>query len=179
MSYRRNYIEGGTYFLTLCLANRSTSLLTDYIEELRTAYKQTQEKQPFTVEAMVILPEHLHMIWTLPENDFDYPNRVRLFKGYFSRQLPKYLSQVGNASLEKKGELGIWQRRYWEHTIRDQLDFNQHMDYVHYNPAKHGLVVNIADWPYSTFHREVKRGRYTSDWGNNENNLDEGINFGE
>lgn len=179
MSYRRNYVDGGTYFLTLCLENRNTSLLTDYIDELRLAYRRVQKKQPFKAEAMVILPEHLHMIWTLPENDFDYPNRIRLFKGYFSKQLPKYLRQNASLSQNKKGELGIWQRRYWEHTIRNEIDFNKHMDYVHYNPVKHGLVNNIADWPYSTFHLKVKNGHYPHDWGSDRKHINNSTNFGE
>ena len=181
MSYRRNYSTGGTYFLTLCLADRSASLLTDYINELRDAYRKVHHKQPFVVEAMVILPDHIHALWTLPKDDSDYPNRVRLLKGNFSRQLSKQLRQPRNKSQRKKGELGIWQRRYWEHTIQDEADFNQHMDYIHYNPVKHGLVNNVVEWPYSTFHREVKRGHYRIDWGSQycQDTAEQTLHFGE
>jgi len=171
MAYRRNYSAGGTYFLTLCLADRKSSLLIDYIDELREAYRKTLAKQPFIVEAMVVLPEHLHALWTLPESDCDYPNRVRLFKSNFSKVLPQHIKWPRNESQRKKGEVGIWQRRYWEHTVRDATDFNQYMDYIHYNPVKHGLVNTVAEWPYSTFHRMVRHGYYPADWGNH-NDLD-------
>lgn len=163
-NYRRNRQSGATYFFTLCLNDRQGSLLTDYIDELRQAYRKTQLKMPFITEAMVILPEHIHALWTMPINDDDYPTRIRLLKSHFSRQLPQSVKKAGNTSRMNRKETGVWQRRYWEHTIRDQLDFNRHMDYIHYNPVKHGLVTSATDWEFSTFWREVKKGRYVKDW---------------
>lgn len=163
-NYRRNRQAGATSFFTLCLNNRQGSLLTDYIDELRLAYRKTQLKMPFITEAMVILPEHIHALWTMPINDDNYPTRIRLLKSHFSRQLPQSLKQTDNKSRMNRKETGIWQRRYWEHTIRDGLDFNRHMDYIHYNPVKHGLVASAANWEFSTFSREVKKGRYAKNW---------------
>lgn len=163
-NYRRNRQAGATYFFTLCLDDRRSSLLIDYIDELRKAYQKTQSKLPFTTEAMVILPDHIHALWTMPNHDDDYPTRIRLFKSHFSRQLPQSVKRTSSVSRMNRQETGVWQRRFWEHTIRDELDFNNHMDYIHYNPVKHKLVSQAADWAYSSFLREVKKGRYAEDW---------------
>lgn len=163
-NYRRNRQGGATYFFTFCLNVRHSSLLIDYIDELRQAYSRTQLKMPFVTEAIVILPEHIHALWTMPHNDDDYPARIRLFKSHFSRQLPHSVKQTSNISRINRKETGVWQRRYWEHTIRDELDFNNHMDYIHFNPVKHKLVSRTVDWEYSSFLREVKKGRYDKDW---------------
>ncbi len=163
-NYRRNRQAGATYFFTFCLNDRRISLLTDYIDELRQAYRKTQSKMPFVSEAMVILPDHIHALWTMPQNDNNYPARIRLFKSHFSRQLPHSVKQTKSISRIDRKETGIWQRRYWEHTIRDELDFNNHMDYIHFNPVKHKLVNCAADWSYSSFLNEVKKGRYDKDW---------------
>ena len=112
---------------------------------------------------MVVLPDHLHAIWTLPWDDADFPLRWRLIKTWFSRNLP--LGEHRRASRVDKGERGIWQRRYWEHLIRDEIDFARHVDYIHWNPVKHGFVARAKDWPYSTFHRFVRDGVLTEDWG--------------
>ena len=122
-------------------------------------------RHPFCIDAMVILPDHLHCIWTLPEGDWDFSTRWRLVKAGFSRACQPSGTQQIPSSLLRKGERGIWQQRFWEHSIRDETDFNAHCDYIHYNPVKHGLVENPGAWPYTTFHRFVEQGMYEPDWG--------------
>ncbi len=161
-NYRRNFIAGGSFFFTVNLADRKSSLLTDYIERLRAAFRYTRARHPFEIEAIVVLPEHLHTIWALPPDDNDFATRWRLIKTFFSRGLPKdeHISQSRRA----KGERSIWQRRYWEHTLRDELDFARHVDYIHFNPVKHGHVKLVREWPYSSFHRFVELGCCGADW---------------
>ena len=163
MQYRRAKIEGGTYFFTVNLAERNKTLLSDYVDELRFAFKKVKTSHPFTIDAIVILPEHIHAIWTLPENDVDYSTRWRLIKAWFSKSFPK--TECINQSRLGKSERGIWQRRFWEHQIRDENDYIRHMDYLYYNPVKHGYVKKVGDWPYSSFHRAVENGIYARDWG--------------
>ena len=129
-------MPGGSYFFTVNLAERRLSLLTEYIDLLRRAFREVRTRHPFRIEAAVILPEHLHMIWTLPEDDADFALRWRLIKSGFSHALPG--GERTSASRAGKGERGIWQRRYWEHTLRDENDFARHLDYIHFNPVKHG-----------------------------------------
>jgi putative transposase len=174
-SYRRNFIAGGSFFFTVNLADGRLHLLTDYIEELRAAFRQTRLRHPFTIDAMVVLPDHLHPIWTLLEGDADFAGRWRLIKSTFSRNLP--IGEAISHSCLAKGERGIWQRRFWEHTIRDEGDFARHVDYIHINPVKHRLVTRVQDWPHSSFHRMVERGVYPADWAGDFGSL-EG-NFGE
>lgn len=161
-NYRRNRIPGGTYFFTVNLFNRQSRLLVEHIARLREAVRITRQRQPFHIDAWVVLPDHLHCIWTLPPNDNDYSNRWRSIKKAFSKSLPKteYLSPVR----VKRHERGIWQRRFWEHTITNEADYAAHMDYIHYNPVKHGWVKTVKEWPYSTFHRLVQKGIYPADW---------------
>ena len=160
--YRRNFVPGGSYFFTVNLTDRRLSLLTDHIEKLRGAFRYTRRHHPFTVDAIVVLPDHLHAIWTLPKGEWDFATRWRLAKATFSRGLPG--GEWVSPSRARKGERGIWQRRYWEHTLRDEDDFARHADYIHFNPVKHGHVPRVADWPYSSFHRMVRLGRYPEDW---------------
>jgi putative transposase len=174
-NYRRNFIKGGSFFFTAALADRRRSLLVDRIDILREAFRQVKAVYPFHLDAMVILPEHLHCIWTLPLDDADYPGRWRRIKTAFSRSLPNRYPRSRSQTL--KNERGIWQRRYWEHTLRDEEDYRRHMDYIHYNPVKHGYVNCVADWPYSTFHRYVEAGIYPNDWAGNEETVDQ--EFGE
>lgn len=176
-NYRRNYTQNSTYFFTLCLANRQSNLLIEKIDLLRLAYKKIGQKMPFYTEGIVILPNHIHMLWTLPENDIDYSTRIRLFKTYFSKPLD-LSKQPQNLSQANKLESGIWQRRFWEHTIQDEQDFINHMNYIHFNPVKHGWVRNVCDWENSSFHREVALGRYPNDWGSQNLNFGK-VNFGE
>jgi putative transposase len=159
--YRRSRIPGGTYFFTVTLADRQSTLLVDQIVALRNAFRATKAIAPFKVDAIVVLPEHLHAILTLPDDDADYPNRWRRIKGYFTSRV---VTQNAHLVPGTNGEYKLWQRRYWEHTIRDEDDFAQHVDYIHFNPVKHGLVARVADWPYSSFHHTVRHGKRPLDW---------------
>lgn len=167
-NYIRNYQKGASYFFTINIRDRQSQLLTTYIDELRLAYQKTQQKMPFTTDAIIILPDHIHALWTFPENDNDYPTRIRLLKSYFSRKLPAHVKQTNNQSRQGKSETGVWQRRYWEHTIQNEIDYNRHMDYIHYNAVKHGHAKNPADWKHSTFMREVDNGRYDLNWAGDD-----------
>jgi len=161
--YRRANIKGGALFFTLALADRSSDLLLRQIDRLRAAYKQVQGQLPFETVAICILPDHLHTIWSLPDGDADFASRWSLFKSGCSRGLPASPSR--SVSKITKREKGIWQRRYWEHAIRNDADLERHIDYIHYNPVKHGLVPQVADWPHSSFHRYVEQGILPADWG--------------
>ncbi|MCL2829502.1 MAG: transposase [Betaproteobacteria bacterium] len=161
-SYRRNFILGGSFFFTVNLAERKLPLLTERLELLRLAFRETRQQHPFTIEAIVVLPDHLHTVWTMPEGDADFPTRWRLIKSMFSRNLANR-ERISPSRLAKN-ERGIWQRRYWEHTIKDEIDFARHIDYIHINPVKHGLVGRVCDWAPSSFHHFVKRGIYPADW---------------
>ena len=160
--YRRLKIEGGAFFFTLALAARGSDLLVRHIERLRRAYAEVEKQRPFATVAICILPDHIHALWRLLEDDADYAARWSLLKSSFSRGLPaaktRFVSKIA------KREKGIWQRRYWEHAIRDDVDFERHVDYIHYNPVKHGLVTRVADWPFSSFHRYVARGILPANW---------------
>jgi putative transposase len=161
MRYRCADVAGGTYFFTVNLAERKRTLLVDHVDALRKVMQEVKLAHPFHIDAMVILPDHLHALWTLPAGDCDYPTRWMLIKAGFSRQIPK--GERRSNSRIAKGERGIWQRRYWEHLIRDDRDFERHVDYIHYNPVKHGVVKRVVDWPYSSFHRYVASGLYPED----------------
>lgn len=174
--YRRNFILGGTSFFTVNLADRRSRLLTDQIDLLRAAFRYTAARHAFGIDAIVIMPEHLHAIWHLPPGDADYALRWRLVKTYFSRNLPALESR--SPSRAAKGERGIWQRRYWEHTLRDEADYARHVDYIHFNPMKHGRVARVQDWPYSSFHRHVRDGCYPAHWAG-EGALETGVGGGE
>jgi putative transposase len=176
-TYRRNFVPGGSYFFTVNLAERRWHLLTEQIDLLRTAFRLARKNYPFTIEAIVILPDHLHAIWRLPDDNRDFATRWRLIKSAFSRALPR--DEQISASRRSKGERGIWQRRYWEHTLRDEYDFVRHMDYVHFNPVKHGHVPRVKDWPYSSFHRLVRLGVSPADWGGDMRRLARERGFGE
>ena len=163
MRYRRATAAGGSYFFTVNLADRSADTLVRHIDVLRMMMQQVKQAHPFSTVAMVVLPEHLHAIWRLPSGDADYPLRWSLIKSGFSRCIAKG-EHVGTSRKDKR-ERGIWQRRYWEHQIRDEDDLARHVDYIHYNPVKHGWVTRVADWPHSTFHEYVKREMVSLDWG--------------
>ncbi len=166
LRYRRADVAGGTYFFTVNLADRKVDLLTRHLDDLREVINKVKQAHPFVIEAMVVLPEHLHAIWRLPHDDVDFPMRWSLIKAGFSRRMDK--TEPIRASRQAKRERGIWQRRYWEHIIRDENDFERHVDYIHYNPVKHGHVQRVIDWPFSTFHHYVERGFLPSDWGDGE-----------
>jgi putative transposase len=160
--YRRAKINGSTFFFTIVLADRSSHLLVEQIDRLRQAYRVVQERRPFETVAVCILPDHVHAIWTLPEDDADFSTRWSLIKSGFSRGLD---ARPRSQSKLAKREKGVWQRRYWEHAIRNEADLERHIDYVHFNPVKHGHVTHVADWPHSSFHRYVERGVLVADWG--------------
>ena len=174
-NYRRNFIPGGTYFFTVNLLDRRSRLLVEHIDVLRAVFRYVRERHLFSVEAIVVLPDHLHTIWTLPDGDFHYPARWRLIKAAFSRALPP--EESISASRARKQERGIWQRRYWEHTLRDEADYSRCANYIHFNPVKHGHVQRVEDWPYSSFHRMVRTGVYPADWAGDR--ADTGTAFGE
>ncbi len=161
-NYRRYRIDGGTYFFTVNLAERKRSLLTERIDTLRDAFRVVKNAHPFEIDAVVVLPEHLHTIWTLPQGDDDFSLRWRQIKSAFSRVIEKD-ERIFNSRLRKQ-ERGVWQRRFWEHAIRDEEDFNRHVDYIHINPVKHGYVQRAADWRFSSFHRYVRLGILPADW---------------
>ncbi len=174
--YRRPNTPGATWFFTVNLAERhGNRLLVDHIDALRAAFSLVKSRHPFRIDAMVVLPEHLHALWTLPADDCNFGLRWGLIKAAFSRSIPAG-ERRGNSRI-LRGERGIWQRRFWEHQIRDDRDFATHADYLHYNPVKHGLVARVVDWPHSTFHRFVERGVYSRDWG--VGNAANGLRFGE
>jgi putative transposase len=162
--YRRNRVPGGTYFFTVTLRNRSSTLLVDHIDLLRESVRFARRKKPFHIDALVVLPEHLHAVLTLPPGDYDYSGRWKMIKSHFSHALAKTGIPIKK---NKRGEYALWQSRFWEHTIRDETDFAHHVDYVHYNPVKHGLVRQVRDWPYSTFYLYVQLGFYPLDWTQN------------
>ena len=162
MRYRRSTVAGGTFFFTVNLADRSSRLLTDHIDLLRHSVRKVRRSHPFEIVAMVVLPDHLHAIWRLPRGDYDYPLRWSLVKAGFSRTLDRY--EHIRSSRARKRERGIWQRRYWEHQVRDDADLGRHVDYIHINPVKHGHVSTPADWPYSSIHRYIRQGILVPDW---------------
>ncbi len=162
--YRRLYIPGASWFFTVNLAQRKGNrLLIDNIDLLRKAFAYTKRRHPFKIDAVVVLPDHIHCIWTLPEGDSDFSTRWNILKGAFSKSLEK--GERVSASRKSRRERGIWQRRFWEHGLRDQDDYSRHMDYIHWNPVKHQWVNSVKDWPYSSFQNYVKQGIYPENWG--------------
>jgi putative transposase len=161
-NYRRAFVPGGCWFFTVNLLNRRSRLLTDQIDTLREAMRRTQARHPFIIDATVVLPDHIHAVWTLPPGDADFPLRWRLIKSAFAKAVPKteWRSPVRTA----RGERGVWQRRFWEHLIRDEEDFRRHVEYCYINPVRHGLVARVRDWPHSSFHRDVQADLFPKDW---------------
>jgi putative transposase len=161
-NYRRAFVPGGCWFFTVNLLERRKALLVDRIDELRDAVKRTRGRYAFAIDAVVVLPDHIHAVWTLPPGDADFSLRWRLIKTRFARALPNLerRSEVRKA----RNERGIWQRRFWEHLIRDEADYARHVEYCYINPVKHGLVTKVCDWPHSSFHRDVRAGIVPLDW---------------
>ena len=169
MNYRRNRLPGGSYFFTVVTANRIPVFNNPAaIQLLRTTIRNVIHRHLFTIDAMVVLPDHIHCIWTLPEDDSNFSTRWRLIKTGFTKGFQKPCKNTPPAARS------LWQKRYWEHTIKDENDFNRHVDYIHFNPVKHGHVTRAVDWPYSSFHRFVKQGILPAAWGIDETEL-EGI----
>ena len=166
MRYRRTREAGGCFFFTVVTWRRQPILVeAGHIRRLRAAFRREMTKNPFIVDAIVILPDHLHTIWRLPEGDADYSGRWSRIKRYFSIGVTR--SRQDGVRKERR-EKAVWQRRFWEHRIRDEEDWRRHMDYIHYNPVRHGLVSHPGDWAFSSFHRCVQRGWYTEEWGRQE-----------
>jgi putative transposase len=174
--YRRANAPGGTFFFTVNLADRRSVLLTEHVDLLRTVYVDVQRELPFKTVAICILPDHLHTVWTLSADDADFSKRWQRIKGGFSRSFPTHAN--ASPSKQRQREKGIWQRRFWEHQIRDEADLQRHVDYIHYNPVKHGLVDRVSDWPYSSFHRYVDEGKLPRAWAGGDKN-DEHLEVGE
>jgi putative transposase len=170
MEYRRAWQPGGTYFFTINLLRRSgNDLLVRHADVLRAIVARVRASHPFRIHAWVVLPDHMHCVIELPPGDTNFALRIRLIKMQFSLAIPA-TERRSDARL-RRGERGIWQRRYWEHLIRDEDDYRAHIDYVHINPLKHGLVRCVSDWPHSTFHRLVASGVYTPDWAGGSGDL--------
>ena len=170
VQYRRNQVPGGTYFLTLTLLDRRASHLVENVDALRGSFRKVQASHSFSIDAVVIMPDHLHLLCTLPEGDADYSERVRLLKRYFTQSLT-------HRTAERRS---LWQPRFWEHTIRDEDDFRRHVDYIHFNQVKHGYVNAAHEWPHSSFHRYVRQGLLPLDWGGAMHDYDMPIDgFGE
>jgi putative transposase len=169
--YRRWYVPGGTYFFTVVTHDRAPTFRTPGAAPLLGAVMRTvRAKDPFRTLAIVLLWDHLHCVWALPEGDSGFSRRWRRIKGEFTE---RWLVDGGDEGLRspsrlRQGERAVWQRRFWEHQIRDEPDLERHVDYIHYNPVKHGYVGKVADWPWSSFHRHVRRGQYPREWGSSE-----------
>ena len=159
--YRRSRVGGGTYFFTVNLRDRHRALLIPHADALRHIVRTVRAATPFTIEAMVVLPDHWHAVWTLPPDDFAYARRIRLIKARFSQHLVRHGVRIDK---NERGEYRLWQRRFWEHTIRNDRDLEAHVNYVHINPVRHGYVARAVDWPHSTIHRYVKHGVLAPDW---------------
>ena len=159
--YHRPLVRGATIFFTVTLADRRSDLLVREIGLLRGAFRRTLEQRSFLVDAIVVLPDHLHAILTLPADEHDYASVWRQIKSRFSRQLPK--GRLRNSHIAR-AERGIWQRRFWEHHIRDAEDCRAHVAYCWYNPVRHGLVERAGDWPHSSLHRDIRNGRAGTEW---------------
>lgn len=160
MEYRRLFIPGAHYFFTVVTEGRKP-LLVDHIDRLREAFRLCKTRYPFEIEAIVVMPDHIHSLWRLPEQDCQFSLRWMVIKRKFSAGLPTgHLS----ASKQQKREKGIWQRRFWEHCIRDEDDWRRHLDYIHYNPVKHGLAATALEWPHSSFKQAVAKGWYEPGW---------------
>jgi len=163
MRYRRSKAKGASFFFTVNLADRSSDLLIAHINDLRTVTHRVRVSHPFDMVAFVVLPEHLHCIWRLPLGDNDYPTRWSLIKAGFSRSVP--VDEHIRSSRIHKRERGIWQRRYWEHQIRDDEDMQRHIDYIHYNPVKHGHANLPIEWPHSSLHWYIRCEKLPKTWG--------------
>lgn len=180
--YRRANTKGGTYFFTL-VTHRRQKILThdDAREALRAGIRKTRALFPFQIDAWILLPDHLHCIWTLPEGDADFAKRWGMIKRHVSQRCAHLVKSDESPSLSKlnRHETNFWQRRFWEHQIRDETDFTMHINYIHWNPLKHGLVAQVSDWPHSSFHRYVAEGVYPKNWcGKTEEEIND-TGFGE
>ena len=165
--YRRA-LTGTSYFFTVVTHRRRPILCDEPVRiALREAIEQVRCRYPFTTDAIVLMPDHLHCIWTLPDGDSDFSLRWSQIKHHVSYACGQLYSTALSKSRQRQRTASIWQRRFWEHQIRDETDMERHVDYIHFNPVKHGLVAAASDWPYSSFGRFVRNGIYPADWGGN------------
>lgn len=170
-SYRRWFVPGGLFFFTVVTCHRYPFFRSHKTRELLgQAFRSVTQKQPFELFAIVLLWDHLHCLWKLPPGDSDYSTRWKAIKDHFTTEWPASGGHEEPVTLSQKrrGHRGIWQRRYWEHTVRDEDDLERRFDYIHFNPVKHGCVARAADWPWSSFHRYVDSGHYPMEWGRSE-----------
>ena len=168
MPHYRRALTGTSYFFTVVTHRRRPILCDEPIRiALRQAIEQVRSRLPFTTDAMVLMPDHLHCIWTLPDGDNDFSSRWSQIKHHVSYSCGQLYSAVLSKSRQRQRMAAIWQRRFWEHQIRNELDMERHVDYIHFNPVKHGFVAAASEWPYSTFERFVRAGIYAVDWGGN------------
>ncbi|MEA3411324.1 MAG: transposase [Pseudomonadota bacterium] len=157
-NYIRAFVPGGCFFFTVVTHARQPFFANgNHVDRLREAFRRVMEKHPFAIDAIVILPDHLHTIWRLPDDDSDFGSRWRLIKHFVASGI--------EGTTNRRGEKQVWQRRFWEHVIRNDEDWRNHMDYIHYNPVKHGYTETPAEWRYSSFLRSVDKGWYEPDWG--------------
>ena len=176
MRYRRAWIAGGSFFFTVVTAERRPLFASEKaVDVLRMAFHAVRSRRHFDVEAMVVLPDHLHCIWSLPKGDADFATRWRLIKTWFTKHYDPVLRTAPNRNPSMnsgKARPPLWQHRYWEHVLRDEADRARHIDYIHFNPVKHGLVTSAREWPYSSIHRYIEAGLYPPDWGQSVMDLD-------
>jgi putative transposase len=166
MKYRRAFTPGGSFFFTVVTEKRRPLFASaESVDVLRMAFRAVRKTRPFDVDAMVVLPDHLHCIWTLPPGDADFSTRWRLIKTWFTKHCDQALRNEPNRARTVKREQALWQHRYWEHLLRDETDYARHLEYIHFNPVKHGYVSSAMEWPYSSFRRYVEAGVYPAEWG--------------
>jgi putative transposase len=181
-NYHRTLLPGGTFFFTVVTYHRQPILTCEQSRAiLHSAWENVRFRMPFVTDAICLLPDHIHCIWTLPDGDSNYSLRWGEIKKLFTKAYRQYIGpgEKQNSSRVQRGEAAIWQRRFWEHAICNLEDLHRHLDYIHYNPVKHGLVKNVADWRWSSFQRYVRMGNYPSDWGaTGEIKIDDGL-FGD
>jgi len=177
MQYRRARVPGGCYFFTAVTHQRRKLFTCNaVVDQLRHAFRRVMNKYPFTIDAIVVLPDHLHCIWTLPAGDADFGTRWRLIKTYVTQGMSDYGAlRLIRPTGRGEGMPSVWQHRYWEHVIGSETDFRAHVDYIHYNPVRHQYVSRPADWGWSSFGMYVRRGIYASDWGASEILLPESV----
>lgn len=161
VQYRRSLVAGGTYFFTVNLQDRRHALLVEHVHELKSIVREVQAQLPFSIDAMVVLPDHWHAVWTLPPDDAGYSRRIQLIKAKFTSHLLRAGERIDK---DERGEYRLWQKRFWEHTIRDERDFETHVNYVHINPVKHGHAARPIDWPHSTMRKYVDQALLPADW---------------
>ncbi|MFL0797173.1 MAG: transposase [Cellvibrionaceae bacterium] len=173
VNYRRNYLPGGTFFFTASLQDRSKTYLVDNIECFRQSVRLTKQKYPFEIIAAVVLPDHVHMIWQLPQGESDFSKRWQMIKKEFTKSL---LAHSVPVSRKSENRYNLWQSRFWEYTIRNEQDLERCINYIHYNPVKHSYVTRVWGWPFSSFHQYVSRGVLSVDWGDNITLIETSLN---